>query len=113
SSRRGVEMTAGTGRDARLLPQPGDFESPGESPSDSPASLPALDAARSEAVSLGREALNWDARTWAAIDNAVHEENVRAGVAAKVIPLSGPFPQATTVPKEAVDPNTLAIDESG
>ena len=41
-------------------------------------------------MSLGREALNWDERTWAAIDHAVHEENVRAGVAAKVIPLRGP-----------------------
>ena len=49
-------------------------------------------------MSLGREALNWDERTWAAIDHAVHEENVRAGVAAKVIPLRGPLPQAVTVP---------------
>jgi uncharacterized linocin/CFP29 family protein len=63
-------------------------------------------------VSLGREALNWDERTWAAIDHAVHEENVRAGVAAKVIPLRGPLPQAVTVPAEAIDPGTLTIDES-
>ena len=63
-------------------------------------------------MSLGREALNWDEQTWAAIDNAVHEENVRAGVAAKVIPLRGPLPQATTVPTEEIDPDTLTVDES-
>lgn len=63
-------------------------------------------------MSLGRDALNWDPQTWAAIDNAVHEENVRAGVSAKVIPLRGPLPQATTVPREAIDPKTLTVDES-
>ena len=54
-------------------------------------------------MSLGREALNWDERTWATIDHAVHDENVRAGVAAKVIPLRGPLPQAVTVPAEAIN----------
>jgi uncharacterized linocin/CFP29 family protein len=63
-------------------------------------------------VSLGREALNWGDETWAAIDFAVHEENVRAGVAAKVIPLRGPLPQAVTVPAEAIDPQTMRVDES-
>lgn len=63
-------------------------------------------------MSLGREALNWAAPTWAAIDQAVHEENVRTGVAAKVIPLYGPLPQAVTVPAEAIDPGTMTIDES-
>jgi uncharacterized linocin/CFP29 family protein len=63
-------------------------------------------------VSLGREALNWDEQTWAAIDFAVHEENVRAGVAAKVIPLRGPQPEAVTVPAEAIDPLTMTVDES-
>ena len=63
-------------------------------------------------MSLGREALNWDEQIWAAIDLAVHEENVRAGVAAKVIPLSGPQPEAVTVPAEAIDPATMTVDES-
>jgi uncharacterized linocin/CFP29 family protein len=63
-------------------------------------------------VSLGREALKWDEPTWAAIDFGVHEENVRAGVAAKVIPLRGPQPEAVTVPAEAIDPSTMTVDES-
>jgi uncharacterized linocin/CFP29 family protein len=63
-------------------------------------------------MTLGREALNWSEQTWAAIDHAVHEENVRAGVTAKVIPLRGPMPQAVTVPAEAIDPATMTVDES-
>ena len=63
-------------------------------------------------MSLGREALNWGDETWAAIDFAVHEENVRAGVAAKVIPLRGPLPQAVNVPAEVIDPKTMRVDES-
>ena len=63
-------------------------------------------------MSLGREALNWDEQIWAAIDLAVHEENVRAGVAAKVIPLTGPQPEAVTVPAEAIDRATMTVDES-
>ena len=63
-------------------------------------------------MSLGREALSWSQQTWAEIDRAVHEENVRAGVAAKVIPLRGPQPEAVTVPAEAIDPDTLTVDES-
>jgi uncharacterized linocin/CFP29 family protein len=63
-------------------------------------------------VSLGREALNWSGEVWSAIDLAVHEESVRAGVAAKLVPLRGPLPQAVTVPAEAIDPLTLRVDES-
>jgi uncharacterized linocin/CFP29 family protein len=63
-------------------------------------------------MSLGREALEWAEPTWAAIDQGVHEENVRAGVAAKVIPLRGPMPQAVTVPADAVDPAAMTIDEA-
>ena len=63
-------------------------------------------------MSLGREALSWGDETWAAIDFAVHEENVRAGVAAKVLPLRGPLPQAVNVPAEAIDPKTMRVDES-
>jgi uncharacterized linocin/CFP29 family protein len=62
-------------------------------------------------MSLGRETLDWDDATWAEIDNGVHEENVRAGVAARVIPLRGPLPDAVTVPAALVDQKAMAIDE--
>ena len=63
-------------------------------------------------MSLGREALNWDDQTWAEIDHAVHDENVRAGVAAQVIPLRGPVPDAVTVPAEVIDAPTMTIEEA-
>ena len=63
-------------------------------------------------MSLGREMLNWDDPTWAEIDTGVHEENVRAGVPAQVIPLRGPMPEAVTVPAELIDPKTMTIDEA-
>jgi uncharacterized linocin/CFP29 family protein len=62
-------------------------------------------------VSLGREALNWSAETWTAIDRAMHEENLRAGVTAKVIPLLGPLPDALAVPAETIDAGTMTVDE--
>jgi uncharacterized linocin/CFP29 family protein len=62
-------------------------------------------------VSLGREALNWSAETWTAIDQAMHEENLRAGVTAKVIPLLGPLTDALAVPAERVDAATMTVEE--
>jgi uncharacterized linocin/CFP29 family protein len=62
-------------------------------------------------VSLGRDGLNWSAETWNAIDLAVHEENVRAGVVAKVIPLRGPMNDALAIPAETIDLETMSIDE--
>jgi uncharacterized linocin/CFP29 family protein len=61
-------------------------------------------------VSLGREALNWTTETWTAIDRAIHEENLRAGVTAKVIPLLGPLPDALAVPAETIDAGTMTVD---
>jgi uncharacterized linocin/CFP29 family protein len=63
-------------------------------------------------MSLGREMLTWDDQTWSEIDKGVHEENVRAGVLAQVIPLRGPVPEAVTVPAEVVDAKALTIDEA-
>jgi uncharacterized linocin/CFP29 family protein len=62
-------------------------------------------------LSLGREALNWSAETWTAIDRAMHEENLRAGVTAKVIPLLGPLPDALAVPAETIDAEAMKVDE--
>ena len=62
-------------------------------------------------MSLGREALNWSAETWTAIDRAMHEENLRAGVTAKVIPLLGPLPDALAVPAETIDVEAMKVDE--
>jgi uncharacterized linocin/CFP29 family protein len=62
-------------------------------------------------VSLGREALNWSAETWSAIDRAIHEENLRAGVTAKVIPLLGPLPDALAVPAEMIDAEAMTVEE--
>lgn len=61
-------------------------------------------------MSLGREALNWTTETWTAIDRAMHEENLRAGVTAKVIPLLGPLPDALAVPAETIDAGTMTVD---
>ena len=62
-------------------------------------------------MTLGREALNWSAETWTAIDRGMHEENLRAGVTAKVIPLLGPLPDALAVPAETIDAGTMTVDE--
>ena len=61
-------------------------------------------------LTLGREALNWTAETWTAIDRAMHEENLRAGVTARVIPLLGPLPDALAVPAETIEAETMTVD---
>jgi uncharacterized linocin/CFP29 family protein len=62
-------------------------------------------------VTLGREALKWSAETWSAIDRAMHEENLRAGVTAKVIPLLGPLPDVLAVPAETIDAEAMTVEE--
>jgi uncharacterized linocin/CFP29 family protein len=63
-------------------------------------------------MALGREFVPWGAETWNSLDQAVHDEFRRAGVAATLVPLSGPFPDAQTVPALVVDRATMTVDEA-
>jgi uncharacterized linocin/CFP29 family protein len=62
-------------------------------------------------VNLGREALAWRQEQWDQLDQAVHDEARRTGVAASLLPLVGPLPSAVTVPADELRPGNLAIDE--
>jgi uncharacterized linocin/CFP29 family protein len=60
-------------------------------------------------MNLGREALAWSPELWARLDQAVHTEVDRAGVAGKVLPLYSSMPDATTVPADVIDPRTMSV----
>jgi uncharacterized linocin/CFP29 family protein len=59
----------------------------------------------------GRDKLEWSEPVWQNIDQAVHEEAVRAEISSKFIPLRGPFPDALTVPADVIDTEAMTIDE--
>jgi uncharacterized linocin/CFP29 family protein len=59
----------------------------------------------------GRERLGWSEPVWQHVDQAVHDEAVRAEIASKFIPLRGPFPDALTVPADVIDTEAMAIEE--
>ena len=62
-------------------------------------------------MNLGRDAVAWPQDVWTRIDQAVSAEIQRTGVASKVMPLSGPMPDATTVPADVIDEDTMTVSE--
>jgi uncharacterized linocin/CFP29 family protein len=63
-------------------------------------------------VNLGREAMAWSADSWQRLDQAVLHEMHRASVAAAILPLVGPYPDAQTVPADAIASDRLTVDEA-
>jgi uncharacterized linocin/CFP29 family protein len=63
-------------------------------------------------MNLGRERLDWSQDLWKRIDDAVHDEFQRTGVAAKFIPLSAPVGDALTVASDIIDLDEMTIDEA-
>jgi uncharacterized linocin/CFP29 family protein len=63
------------------------------------------------AVSNGREALSWPAELWSRLDQAVMTEVDRVGIAAKVLGLRGPLPDAATVPADVVDEAMMTVSD--
>ena len=59
----------------------------------------------------GRDKLEWSEPVWQQIDQAVHDEAMRAEIASKFIPLRGPFANALTVPADVIDTEAMTIDE--
>jgi uncharacterized linocin/CFP29 family protein len=59
----------------------------------------------------GREAVGWSPELWANIDSAVRAEIDRTGIAGKFIPVRGPMPDATTVPADVIDPESMTVAE--
>jgi uncharacterized linocin/CFP29 family protein len=57
----------------------------------------------------GRHALAWPDELWSRIDQAVHAQVDRVGIAGKFLPLWGPVPDATTVPADVIDPETMTV----
>ncbi len=62
-------------------------------------------------MNLNRDKLGWGEPIWHAIDQAVHEQELRSEVASKFIPLRGPFPDALNVPSQIVDPESMTVNE--
>lgn len=62
-------------------------------------------------MNTGRDKLDWTDAIWQRIDQAVHEEAVRAEVASKFLPARGPFPDALTVPADVIDTETMTVGE--
>jgi uncharacterized linocin/CFP29 family protein len=62
-------------------------------------------------MNFGRDAVPWGPELWGRLDQAVHAEVDRAGVAGKVLPLRGPLPDATTVPADVIDPETMSVQD--
>jgi uncharacterized linocin/CFP29 family protein len=60
---------------------------------------------------LGREAIEWGSDVWSRIDQSVHDEVTRSGVAARLIPVRGGVGDGATVPAERIDRDTMTIDE--
>jgi uncharacterized linocin/CFP29 family protein len=57
----------------------------------------------------GREALSWPADVWSSLDQAVHGEIDRTGIAGKILPVRGPMPDATTVQADVIDAETMTV----
>jgi uncharacterized linocin/CFP29 family protein len=62
-------------------------------------------------MSNGKDALAWPNELWARLDQAVHAEVDRTGVAGKMLPLQGPMPEATTVPADVIDERTMTVPD--
>jgi len=60
-------------------------------------------------MNLGRDALAWSSELWSRLDRAIHAEVDRAGIAGKVLPLHSSMPEATTVPADVIDPETMTV----
>ena len=60
-------------------------------------------------MNFGRDALAWSSDLWLRLDQAVHAEVDRAGVAGKVLPLYSSMPDATTVPADVIDTDTMTV----
>ena len=66
-------------------------------------------------MNLGRDKLDWNADIWKRIDQAVHDEAQRTKIAARFLPLYPVGTDVTTVPSDAVDPETgplLSVNEA-
>jgi uncharacterized linocin/CFP29 family protein len=63
-------------------------------------------------MSLGREQLDWNDAVWKNVDDAVHDEFHRSAVALKFIPFHGQLDNATTVPADVIDLETMTVDEA-
>ena len=62
-------------------------------------------------MSNGREALAWPAELWSRLDQAVHAEVDRTGIAGKMLPVQGPMPDATTVPADVIDESSMTVPD--
>lgn len=62
-------------------------------------------------MSNGREALSWAPELWSRIDQAVFAEVDRVGIGLKILPLQGPFADATTVAADVVDVDTMTVPD--
>jgi uncharacterized linocin/CFP29 family protein len=62
-------------------------------------------------VSNGRDALAWPDELWSRLDQTVHAEVDRTGIAGKMLPVQGPMPEATTVPADVIDENTMTVPD--
>jgi uncharacterized linocin/CFP29 family protein len=62
-------------------------------------------------MNLGRDSVDWSQDIWSRLDQAVHSEIDRTGIASKLLPLSGPMPDATTVPADVIDPAAMTVSE--
>ena len=60
----------------------------------------------------GREALDWAPERWTRLDQAVHEEMQRTGIASRLLPVRGPLPDAATVPAEVIDTQTMTVEDA-
>jgi len=62
-------------------------------------------------MNAGREALPWPEELWSRLDQAVHAEVDRTGIAGKMLPVQGPMPAATTVPANVIDERTMTVPD--
>ena len=62
-------------------------------------------------MNTGREALSWAPEIWSRLDQAVHAEIDRTGIAGKVLPVRGPIPDVTTVPADVIDAETMTVPD--
>src|SRR5919198_2350567 len=60
----------------------------------------------------GREALDWAPERWTRLDQAIHEEMQRTGIASRLLPVRGPLPDAATVPAEVIDTQTMTVEDA-
>jgi uncharacterized linocin/CFP29 family protein len=62
-------------------------------------------------MNLGRDSVAWSQDVWTRVDQAVHDEIQRTGIASKLMPISGPMPDAATVPADVIDESTMTVSE--